>query len=197
MQWLESALASIQSWAIAIGPVLMGLLLMAACLVAWASNLVTLPGNWFMAILVAIYACLGVDPSSRPAIGLGSVVLVFALAFVGEVVEFVAGAAGAKKAGASRKSTILAIIGSMIGALVGAFVGVPIPIVGSIIAAILFAGLGATAGAMFGEWTDGRAWRDSWSIGHAAFWGRTFGTLGKVSVGVAILAWVAIALCFS
>jgi uncharacterized protein len=196
MQWLQSALADLQNWAVAAGPVVMGLVLMLACLIAWATNLVTLPGNWFVAVMVGIYACLGLDPSSRAAIGLGSVILVFTLAFLGEVFEFVAGAAGAKKAGASRKSTLLAILGSMIGALVGAIVGVPVPVVGSIIAAILFAGLGATAGAMFGEWTDGRAWRDSWTIGHAAFWGRTFGTLGKVSVGIAMLVWVAVALCF-
>jgi hypothetical protein len=75
----------------------------------------------------------------------------------------------------------------MVGAIAGAFVGIPVPVVGPVIAAILFGGLGATGGAIYGEWSDGRNWRESWSIGHAAFWGRTFGTLGKVSAGMAIV----------
>ena len=40
---------------------------------------------------------------------------------------------------------------------------------------------------MYGEWTDGRSWRENWTIGHAAFWGRTFGTIGKVSAGLVIV----------
>ncbi len=79
------------------------------------------------------------------------------------------------------------MIGSMIGAIAGALIGVPVPVIGSVLAAILFGGLGATAGAMYGEWTDGKSWRESWPIGHAAFWGRTLGTLGKMSVGFAIV----------
>jgi len=60
-------------------------------------------------------------------------------------------------------------------------------VIGSVLAAILFGGVGATLGAMYGEWTDGRPWRENWSIGHAAFWGRTFGTLGKVTAGLVIV----------
>jgi len=78
------------------------------------------------------------------------------------------------------------MLGSVVGAIVGAMVGIPVPVVGPILAAILFAGLGATAGAMWGEWSDGRPWRENWSIGHAAFWGRTFGTLGKITAGFGI-----------
>ena len=52
---------------------------------------------------------------------------------------------------------------------------------------MLFGGLGATAGAMYGHWSDGKPWKDSWTIGHAAFWGRTFGTLGKMLTGLLIV----------
>ncbi len=75
----------------------------------------------------------------------------------------------------------------MVGAILGALIGVPVPVIGSVLAAILFGGIGATAGAMYGEWTDGRSWRESWAIGHAAFWGRTFGTLGKITAGLVIV----------
>jgi uncharacterized protein YqgC (DUF456 family) len=117
-------------------------------------------------------------------------------AVAAEILEFAAGALGAKRAGGSRRGTIMAVVGSMIGAVLGAIIGLPIPIIGSVLAAILFAGMGATAGAMYGEWTDGRSWKESWAVGHAAFWGRTFGTLGKVSVGAIIVLIAIMAVIF-
>ena len=156
------------------------------CVIAWGSNLIALPGNWFAVLLLAIYAWAG-PQEGRAAIGYVAVISAFGCALVGEIIEFIAGALGAQRAGASKKSTLFAVIGSMVGAIFGALVGVPVPVIGSVLAAILFGGVGATLGAMYGEWTDGRSWRESWSIGHAAFWGRTFGTLGKVTAGLVII----------
>ena len=165
------------------------------CLIGWALNLIALPGNWIAVALLAIYAWLG-PSEGRAEIGFAVPAIAFAFALLGEIFEFAASAVGAKKAGASRRSTLLAMVGSMVGAIAGAFIGIPIPVVGPVIAAILFGGLGATAGAIYGEWSDGKNWRDSWSIGHAAFWGRTFGTLGKVSAGLAIVVAALIAVLF-
>ncbi|MGI9471529.1 MAG: DUF456 domain-containing protein [Rubripirellula sp.] len=173
-------------WVEPTGTVLAAATLILLCIVAWAGNLITLPGNWIAVALMAGYALLG-PTEGRAAIGYAPVIAAFACAMIGEIFEFIAAAFGAQKAGASRKSTIFAVIGSMCGALLGAIIGLPIPIVGPVLAAILFGGIGATAGAMFGEWTDGRSWRESWPIGHAAFWGRTFGTLGKVTAGMMII----------
>jgi hypothetical protein len=168
------------------GSLLLAITLVVVCLLCWASNLIALPGNWFSVALLALYAWLG-PQDQRVAIGYAAVATAFALALAGEVIEFVAAAFGAQRAGAGRKSTLYAVVGSMVGAILGALIGVPIPVIGSVLAAILFGGVGATAGAMYGEWTDGRSWRESWTVGHAAFWGRTFGTLGKLSVGVGIV----------
>ncbi|WP_182866941.1 DUF456 family protein [Rhodopirellula sp. JC639] len=173
--WLETS-----------GVVVLAILLVIGCLVAWATNLIALPGNWFCVLLLALYAWLG-PASGRLAIGYGGVLAGFVLALAGELFEFLAGAAGAKRAGASRKSTLYSIIGSMAGAITGAIVGVPVPVIGSVIAAILFGGIGAAAGAMYGEWTNGRTWKENWSVGHSTFWGRTFGTLGKVVAGLFIV----------
>lgn len=161
--------------------------LVVLCCLSWALNLIALPGNWVCVAMMALYAWLG-PQENRAAIGYGVVIAAFLCALLGEVFELLAGAAGAKKAGASRKSTFYAVLGSMAGAMLGAFVGVPIPIIGSVIAAILFGGIGAAAGAMYGEWTDGRQWKENWVVGNAAFWGRTLGTLGKSSAGLVILA---------
>ncbi|TWU43280.1 hypothetical protein Q31b_23180 [Novipirellula aureliae] len=168
------------------GSVLAATVLILVCLLAWASNLITLPGNWISVAAMALYAWLG-PSEGRLAIGMTTLLIAFFFSLLGEIVEFVAGAYGAKRAGASRRSTIFAMIGSMAGALTGAFVGIPIPVVGSILAAILFGGIGATAGAIYGEWTDGKPWKESWSIGQAAFWGRTFGTLGKFAAGFLVV----------
>ncbi|MCA9138203.1 MAG: DUF456 domain-containing protein [Planctomycetales bacterium] len=173
-------------WAQTSGVFVLALVLVLSCLIAWMTNLVALPGNWVCVLLIAVYAWLGPE-NGRAAIGYGAVLTGFALALLGEIIEFVAGAAGAKRAGASRRSTLYSIVGSMAGAIAGAIVGIPIPVIGPVIAAILFGGLGAAAGAMYGEWNDGRSWKENWMIGHATFWGRTFGTMGKVIAGAGIV----------
>ena len=174
------------TWFEPTGTALAAIALVVLCGVAWAANLIALPGNWCAVALLALYAWLG-PQDSRASIGYAAVIAAFACALIGEIFEFIAAALGAKSAGASRKSTVYAMLGSMAGAILGAIIGVPIPFVGSVLAAILFGGIGATLGAMYGEWTDGRPWKESWTIGHAAFWGRTFGMIGKISAGVVIL----------
>lgn len=165
---------------------LWALSLLTLCVVAWALNLIALPGNWIVVALVGLYVWLGPE-EGRVALSWQLAVGTFIVALVGELIEFLAGAVGAQRAGASRRSTLLAVVGSLVGALVGAVVGLPIPVVGSVLAALLFGSAGATAGAMYGEWTNGKSWRDSWTVGHAAFWGRLLGTLGKLSSGLVIL----------
>lgn len=174
------------AWLGPTGSVIAAVLLVVLCAAAWGLNLVSLPGNWIGVAMLAAFAWLGPD-QGRLAIGYAAVGVAFAFALLGEILEFAAGAVGATKAGASRRSTIFAMIGSVIGAIGGATIGIPVPIIGPVLAAILFGGLGATAGAMYGEWTDGRNWRENWAIGHAAFWGRTAGVMGKILAGLVIV----------
>ena len=136
--------------------------------------------------MLAFYVWLG-PTEGRAAIGGTTLVISFVLALAGETIEFAAGALGAQRAGAGRRATTFAMLGSIIGAIAGAAIGLPVPVVGSVLAAMLFGGLGATAGAMYGHWSDGKPWKESWTIGHAAFWGRTFGTLGKMLTGLLIV----------
>lgn len=168
------------------GTFLIASLLVLTCMAAWLLNLVALPGNWLAVLAIGLYLWLGPE-SGRAQIGLVSLGLAFLAAVVGEIVEFAAGAVGASRAGASRRGTIMAIAGSMVGAIAGGIIGLPIPILGPVLAALLFGGLGATAGAMLAEWSDGKPWRENWRIGHAAFWGRTTGTVGKMLVGFLIV----------
>lgn len=163
------------------------------CVVGWGLNLIALPGNWIAIGALAFYAWLGPE-QGRTSIGITVLIAAFVIGLIGEAVELAAAALGAKRAGASRRSTIYALVGSIVGALLGAIIGLPVPAIGSVLAAILFGGAGATAGAMYGEWSDGKAWRESWAVGHAAFWGRTAGMLGKMAAGFVIVLMVIISL---
>lgn len=179
-----------ESWWHLIWPMALVLLSLAA----WVSNFFTLPGNWIATGLVVSYYFLA-PPDQRISLGVTELVAAPLFALLGEIFEFAAAAVGAKKAGGSTRATIMAVVGSMIGAFAGALLGLPIPIFGSVIAALLFGALGATAGAVLGEWMSGKRWRDTIPVGHAAFWGRLLGTVGKVGAGVMILVVVVLGVC--
>jgi len=162
-------------------------------LVDWALNVFGIPGNWITVGVAVLYAAF-LTTDSRVALGWPVVGALVALAIVGEIVEFVAGAAGAKKAGGSKRGAVLALVGALAGGILGVFIGIPIPVVGPIISAILFSAAGALGGAMLGESWKGRTWEESWGVGKAAFWGRILGTLGKIVVGSIMVAVVLISL---
>lgn len=171
------------------------ILLIVLVFASWALNLVTLPGNWLIVVLVALYAWL-LPGDSRLAIGWSVVVLLVLLATLGEVIEAVAGAVSSARAGGSRRGMVLAVVGSIIGGILGVGMGVPVPIVGPVIGAVLGAGVGALVGAMLGEHWRGRSLDDSIRIGQAAFWGRVLGTVAKIGVGSAMAVITTVAVLF-
>jgi uncharacterized protein YqgC (DUF456 family) len=167
------------------------ILLVVAAFACWALNVIGLPGNWLVVALAAIYSYFMPD-ERRLDISVLTVVGLLALAALGEAIEFLAGALGASKAGASKRGTALALVGSLIGGIVGIFV--PVPVVGQIVGPIVFASLGALVGAVLGEQWKGRDLDTSLNIGHAAFWGRLIGTLGKILVGCVMLVLIIVSL---
>lgn len=158
------------------------ILLLLALVAGWLLTLFSLPGNWLMVAAAALYAWL-VPPESPVQLEWGWVAALVVLALLGEALELLAGALGAKRGGGSKRGMALAIVGSVVGSIAGAFIGLPIPIVGSVIAAVLFAALGALGGAMLGEHWKGRTLDESWKVGQGAFWGRLLGTVAKISIG--------------
>jgi uncharacterized protein YqgC (DUF456 family) len=162
------------------------LLFILAVLVFWCLNFIGLPGNWLTAATTILYAWLvPAEPNNLRWIVVGTVVL---LAVLAEIVETGASAAGVKRAGGSRRGAFLALVGSVVGALMGLFLGIPIPVFGSVIGALVFACLGAMFGAFIGETHKGRSFEESWNVGHAAFWGRLFGTAAKLFIGGGAIA---------
>lgn len=162
--------------------ILFAILLVLLMLGAWLLTLLNLPGNWVIVGAAALYVLL-VDPTSVVAMSWQTVIVLAVLATLGEVAEFAAGAANAKRAGGSRRSAVLAIIGSVIGGVIGLGLGLPIPVIGPFVGAVLLAGAGAFIGAVLGESWKGRGLEESWQVGEAAFWGRLGGSLAKIAFG--------------
>jgi len=150
-------------------------------LAGWVMTLFTLPGNWLILATAIVFAWV-VPAKSGLDFGWPAVVALAVLATLGEIVEFAAGAMGVAKSGGSKRSGVLAVLGSLAGAMIGAVVGIPIPVVGSIVGIVLFAGLGALAGAMLGESWKGKKLGESWKTGQAAFWGRLLGSVAKIVI---------------
>ena len=173
----------------------LAMLLTGTALSCLALTVLGLPGNWLM-VGAAALAWWAISPESIAWLPKWSIGVLFALALVGEAIEFAAGALGVGKLGGSKRAAALAVVGSLVGALAGMFVGLPIPIVGSVIASILLGGVGACAGAALGERWVGKDWDGSVRVGVAAFWGKLLGTLGKAICGATMagilvfLAWV-------
>jgi uncharacterized protein YqgC (DUF456 family) len=168
-------------------------LLLIILLLGLVLTLLGLPGNWLMVAAVIIYVLL-MPERSPVSIGWGVAVALAVLASLGELLEFLAGALGAARAGGSRRGAMLALVGSLVGGIVGLFVGLPIPVVGPIIGAVLLASAGAFTGAVLGEQWKGRTFDDSWRIGEAAFWGRLLGTVAKTAIGAAMVGTTIVAL---
>ena len=168
------------------------LLLVLACGVAWLTTLVTLPGNWFIVGLVALFAYL-LPAESGGGITWTAVAVLLCLAVLGEAIEFAASAAGAAKKGASKRSVALSIVGAGVGSIAGIAIGlpIPIPVIGSFIMALVGGAAGAFFGAYLGEAWKGRPHELRIEAGRGAFTGRIWGTVGKLAVGVVMLVIVA------
>ena len=82
---------------------LAAIFLVILCGLAWLSTLLTLPGNWFVVGLAALFAWW-FPAEAGHGIAWQTVGIAAALAAVGEAIEFAAGAAGAAKHGAKSPS---------------------------------------------------------------------------------------------
>jgi uncharacterized protein len=156
---------------------------------SWLLNLVTLPGNWLVVGCAALFAWLFPEEAGR-GMAWTTVFVLLGLAVVGELVEFAAGAAGAAKKGASRRAIVLSILGAIVGSVLGLTAGIPIPVLGSFIGAVVGGALGAFAGGYLGESWKGRSEVERMAVGRGAFFGRIWGTVGKLAVGAIMLALV-------
>jgi hypothetical protein len=137
--------------------------------------LMNFPGTWLMVLGATIYAVA----TKFEFIGFKTIIAAVVIAGIAEVVDFFAGAAGAKKAGASRRGLWCAVIG---GIIAGLFLTIPFPVIGTIIGVCI----GTFVGAIVGEAWAGSSVNDSLRIGLGAAWGRLLGILAKLLFGCII-----------
>ncbi len=114
-------------------------LLTIVCLLGVALTVLSLPGIWLM-----VLGALFVEWWQPAALSWGAIVACVLIAIVGEVLEFIASAIGAAKAGGSKRAATGALVGGLIGGIVGTVL-IPIPILGTILGGAIGAGLLALA----------------------------------------------------
>jgi uncharacterized protein YqgC (DUF456 family) len=153
----------------------------------WVGILFNLPGTWLMVLVTAMLRWWqpGYVQVSWTVLGVAA-----GWAGLGEVLEFVLGAAGSRHAGGSKRAAALAIVGSLVGGIMGT--ALPVPIVGTLIGACL----GAFAGSLIGDLWAGRPLFRSVEAGWGAAIGRFWGTISKLAVGAVIVVILALAAFF-
>jgi len=153
--------------------------------VAWLALVVFgLPGNWLIVFSTGLFAWWQWDAG---VFSVWTLVAIVVLALLGELVEFFAGMVGAKRAGASWRGSVAAVLGAVVGAVAGTFI-IAIPFVGTLV--------GACGGAGLGVWAveNSRGARDhALRRGVSAGLGAFIGIVSKLAAGVAIWLIVAVA----
>lgn len=146
-------------------------------------NLLGLPGIWLMIGAVGVFAWL---TRAQQFVGTTPLIVLVVLGLLAEVVDFLAGSAGAKKAGGSKRAAMGAIVGALIG---GIFLSVvPIPIISTIVGACL----GAFIGAAVVELAIFKDVDRSMRVGVGAAHGRFLGIVGKLIFSMIIFLIAAI-----
>ena len=151
------------------------------------SVVVSLPGTWMLLALAVLIELLDGLYLAGDQVTFGWPVLAvcLALGLVGELLEFVAGALGAKAGGGTKRGMAGAILGGFVGGVAFTFL-LPIPLVGTLVGALV----GTFVGAVVGEISAEEAMPVLRSIRPAtgATFGRVLGSVAKV--GVAMVIWL-------
>jgi uncharacterized protein len=121
-------------------------------------------------IFIGIWLIAGVDGYHH--LGYGWLIAIVAVGAAGMTVDLLAGALGAKRAGASKQ----AVFGALCGTVVGLFFGLP---------GLL---LGPFLGALLGEFASGSSVLRSTSVGIGTWLGLIFGTIVKLITSVTMVA---------
>jgi uncharacterized protein YqgC (DUF456 family) len=150
------------------------LILVVAGLIGLALIPLGLPGLWVMVGGLLAYGWL----TDFRSIGVATIAIVLAIAFLGEIIESWLGFRFAKRYGGSNRSGW----GALVGGIIGAVVGVPIAIIGSVIGAFI----GSFIGAALFEYTYSRHTGVAVGAGWGAVVGRAAAAAVKIALGLVI-----------
>jgi uncharacterized protein YqgC (DUF456 family) len=133
-----------------------------------------LPGLWVMVGGILAYGWL----TGFRSVGVVTIAIVLAIAFLGESIDNWLGFRYAKRYGGSTRSGW----GALLGGLVGAVIGVPVAVIGSVIGAFL----GSFIGAALFEYSYSRHTGVAARAGWGAVMGRVAAAAVKIALGVVI-----------
>ena len=146
------------------------------------STIIGLPGGWILLISAVALEVFDVGLGLGPiTFGWWFIALSGGLQVGSEIVEFAAGALGAKYGGASKRGMWGAVFGGIGGAILGTFL-IPIPLFGSLLGSVL--GSFGTAYAIELKELDNK---NALKSATGAALGRTVGALGKVGLTLSML----------
>jgi len=154
-----------------------GIIILALLMIgALGTVIIGLPGTWIVFLLAIIASAIG----GFKQITFWILLLLFGLAVLGEILEFLFGYFGTRKMGASKKASWSALICGILGAI---FLSGIVPIIGTIIGAFV----GAFLGAFLIELVWERKWREALNAGISALVGRLSSVVSKIAVGSAMI----------
>jgi len=140
------------------------------------SHIFGLPGNFIILGVSILFGWYG----GFKEITLTTLIVLLALALLGELIEFIVGILGAKKYKSSNK----AIVGSIVFGIIGGILGIPFFLgIGAVIGAFI----GAFVGAFFVEFLLEKNVDRAMKSGWGAFLGRLAGTFFKGAIGVTMV----------
>ncbi len=152
-----------------------GILVVVCSLGGVVLTLFTLPGIWLAILGAGLVQWWSIATDRGEIFSWWTLGACVAIGVAAELIELLASAAGAKKAGGTRRGAIGSVIGALVGAIVGSF-AIPVPVLGTIVGAAA----GAGGGALLLERSGGRkTWTQSTKIGAGAAAGRLVATVIK------------------
>ena len=145
------------------------ILLIALMFAALLSQIISLPGNWIILLLLGLWKWLGPDAPELT----GQVFLMLVLmAAAGEGLEWGAQLWSGKRYGSSGFGNVGGILGAIVGALLGAMAG-------------------AYIGCLAVELLRGRPGAEARQAALGVFWGKLFGLCIKLGIGASII-WIGV-----
>ncbi|MHC5023207.1 MAG: DUF456 family protein [Planctomycetota bacterium] len=156
-------------------------LLVAACVLL---IILQAPGGWILlglALLIEYLDRFYLPSGDRQTFAWWVLGACAGLLIVGEAIDLLAAAAGAKRGGASRRGMIGSLVGGILGAILLTGL-IPIPVLGTLIGAML----GTFAGAVLGEMSGPEqvAVGETMRPALGASIGRAIGTATKLGIGI-------------
>ena len=151
------------------------ILLILLCLVGILLAAFQLPGNWLV-----FASALGYDAYYHwQRFGWKWLALFGVMALAGEIAELLSSAIAAKRAGASRRAGLAALVGGFAGMLI---LSIPIPIIGTIVGGMI----GCFSGALIAEMTLHDDLAKGTRVGLFATLGRLIGLVAKLALTLAM-----------